>query len=459
MGTESPTSRPSSKKKVAVLGGGLAGLSAARRLLQLGFSVTLIEKRAFLGGRAFSFRDRESGIEIDNGQHVFLSCNTHYIDYLRDINAIDKTYIQDRFRVQVIRNGVRGELCSTPWLGPLHLLPSFFKYPHLSLPEKLRALFGLISMRLTNRGKNYADIDDETAYDWLRRHGQNDRIIENLWNLFVLPALNDDVRSVSASEMIKVFQVALLKNSTGSKIGVAKIGLTALNGKPAQTYIEAHGGNVRLGNGVKSICVQDSQVQYVKMQDGDTVNSDLFVSALPFEVMLESLPKTVVNQKFFRRLQLIKTAPIVGLNIWYDKPIMDRAFVAFLNSPVQWVFNKSLIHSNDTSSGQHVYISLSGAWEHVNDSKEKLRKRFIEEMSRLFPQARYANVTRFLAVKERHATFRSLPGTSQHRPNQITPISNLYQAGDWTYTKLPSTMESAVLSGVLAAEALAKHHR
>jgi squalene-associated FAD-dependent desaturase len=458
MGSESPTSRPSSEKKVVVLGGGLAGLSAARRLLQLGFGVTLVEKRAFLGGRAFSFRDRESGIEIDNGQHVFLACNTHYIDYLRDINVIDKTYIQDRFRVQIIRDGVSGELSSTPWLGPMHLLPSFFKYPHLSLFEKLSALYGLMSMKLTNHGKNSADIDHETAYEWLKRHGQNDRAIENIWNLFILPALNDNVRSVSAGEMIRVFQEALLKNPSDSRIGVAKIGLTSLNGEPAQAYIEAHGGNLSLGTGVKSICVKDSRVQHVEMQDGSKIASDVFISALPFEVMLEILPEPIVNQKFFSRLHFIETAPIVGLNLWYNKPIMDQAFVAFLNSSVQWVFNKSLIQGSDVGTGQHVYISLSAAWEHVNDSKEKLRESFTEEMARLFPAARHAKVTRFLAVKERQATFRSLPGTSQHRPNQITPISNLFQAGDWTQTGLPSTMESAVLSGVLAAEALAKNH-
>lgn len=457
MGTESPTSNFPSKK-VVVLGGGLAGLSAARRLLQLGFGVTLIEKRSFLGGRAFSFRDRESGIEIDNGQHVFLTCNTHYIDYLREINAIDKAYIQDRLRVQIICNGVSGELFSIPWLGPLHLFPSFFKYPHLTLKEKLRVVYGLMSAKFTNRVKNAAALDKETAYEWLRRHQQTDRTIANIWNLFTLPALNDSVCHVSAGEMIMVFQKALLKNPSDAKIGFAKVGLTSLNGEPARAYIEAHGGELQLGNGVKSICVQEGRAQCVEMQDGSLIKAEIFLSALPFEVMLEILPKPVANKKFFSRLRFIETAPIVGLNLWYDKPIMDQAFVAFLDSPVQWVFNKSLIQSNDVTTGQYVYISLSAAWEHVDKTKEELRKTFTEEMSRLFPAARDANVIRFLAVKERQATFRSIPGTSQHRPNQITPIPNLFQAGDWTQTGWPSTMESAVLSGVLAAEALANNY-
>ena len=113
MGVE-PDTGSTTAKTVAVLGGGLAGMSAARRLLELGFGVVLVEKRPFLGGRAFSFRDPESGVEIDNGQHVFLGCNRHYFDYLREIGAVDKAYVQDRLRAEVVRNGVSGVLSSTP---------------------------------------------------------------------------------------------------------------------------------------------------------------------------------------------------------------------------------------------------------------------------------------------------------------------------------------------------------
>ena len=139
MGAQPDTDKPTAKR-VAVLGGGLAGLSAARRLLELGFGVILIEKRPFLGGRAFSFRDPESGVEIDNGQHVFLGCNRHYIDYLRQIGAFDRAYVQDRLRAEIVRDGARGVLSSTPWLGRLHLFPSLLRYPHLTAMDKLRAV-------------------------------------------------------------------------------------------------------------------------------------------------------------------------------------------------------------------------------------------------------------------------------------------------------------------------------
>ena len=454
MGAESTTGSPTTRT-IAVLGGGLAGLSAARRLLELGFGVTLIEKRPFLGGRAFSFRDPESGVEIDNGQHVFLGCNTHYLDYLREIGAVDKAYIQDRLRADVVRDGVRGALFSTPWLGRLHLFPSLVRYPHLTLMEKLRVAYGLLAMKLTDGVKNGARLDSETGYEWLRRRHQSDRAIENLWSLIILPALNDDVRHVSAGAMLMVFREALLEKPSDAMMGFARVGLTALAGEPSQAYIEARGGELRLGKGVKAIRVRDGRVEGVEMQDGSTIEADAYVSALPFDVMLEALPDAVAGDEFFGSARALETAPIVGLHLWYDRPIMAQRFIAFLDSPVQWVFNKSLIQGDSADRGQYVCISLSGAWEHIDKPKEELRKAFTEEMARLFPAAREATITRFLVVKERRATFRSVPGASKHRRPQTTPIPNLVLAGDWTRTGWPSTMESAVLSGILATDALA----
>ena len=454
MGTE-PDTGSSTARTVAVLGGGLAGLSAARQLLGLGFDVTLVEKRPFLGGRAFSFHDPESGVEIDNGQHVFLGCNSHYLDYLREIGAVDKAYIQDRLRADVVRNGVRGVLFSTPSLGKLHLFPSIVRYPHLTLMDKLRAVYALLAMKLTDPVKSGGRLDEETGYEWLRRRHQSERAIENLWNLIVLPALNDDVRQVTAGAMLMVFREALLEKPADARMGVARVGLTALAGEPSQVYIEASGGELRLGKAVRAIRVRDGRVEGVEMQDGTSIEADAYVCALPFDVMLDVLPDAVADDAFFAAARGLEEAPIVGLHIWYDRPVMDERLAAFLDSPVQWVFNKSLIQGADADGPHYVCVSLSGAWEHVDRPKEELRTAFTEEMARLFPAAREAKITRFLVVKERRATFRSIPGAAEHRLPQSTPIPNLVLAGDWTRTGWPSTMEGAVLSGVLAADALA----
>ena len=444
-------------KTVAILGGGLSGLSAARRLLHHGYRVKLLEKRPFLGGRAYSFVDLESGVEVDNGQHVFLGSSTYYIDFLKAIGAIDKTYLQDRLRAEVVLDGKRGILSSTPYLGRLHLLPSFMRYPHLGLKDKLLALYGLLRVAQANRSKHAESLDTETCYQWLKRHRQTDRAIQNLWNLFILPALNDDVRDAGADMALMVLQEALLKKPADAAIGFSRVGLTSLAGEHGRRYIEERGGQLILGKAATTMHLHDGRVSGIGLSDGQLIEADAYVCAIPFEALLQVLPDELAGDGFFSRAAGLNSSPIVGIHLWYDRAIMDQDFVAFLGTPVQWVFNKSLIQGTNGSEGQYVYISLSGAWPHVDKPKEALRKTFVDEMARLFPCARDARVVGFLAVKERSATFRSEPGAAKHRLPQATPVPNLFLAGDWTDTGWPSTMESAVRSGVFAADALAAH--
>ena len=442
-------------KKVVVLGGGLAGLSAALRLTEHDFDVTLVERRPFLGGRAFSFVEAREQVEVDNGQHVFLGSFTYYLAYLEAIGAAEMSYLQSRLRVEVVLDGTSGVLRGTPWLGRLHLLPSFLRYPHLGPRDKLLAIYGLLMVVLTNRSRKSEELDQESAYDWLKRHRQTDRAIANLWNLILLPTLNDDVRDVSADMALMVFQEGLLKGPNEAAIGLSRVGLTSLNGDPAHRRLEEMGARVMLGKAVRSLRVEDGMVRGVELSNGLVLEGDAYVSALPFAELLQSLPEETGGNGFFSRARALRSSPIVGIHLWYDRTIMDQDFVAFLNSPVQFVFNKSLIQGAKGTKGQYVCISLSGAWRFVNRPKDELAEQFIGEMARLFPRAREARVERSLVVKEPRATFRSAPGAARSRLPQATPIPNLFLAGEWTDTGWPSTMESAVRSGVFAADKVA----
>ena len=450
-----PDSSHSSGKTVIVLGGGLAGLSAARSLLEHGYGVTLVEKRPFLGGRAYSFHDPQAGGEVDNGQHVFLGCCTYYIDFLKALNVFHQTSIQKRLRVEVVLDGDSGFLSSTPFLGTLHLLPSFIRYPHLGLRDKLLAVYGVVRAKLTDRTRHAKELDQQTFYDWLRRHHQTERAIDKLWNVIILPTLNDDIRNVNADMGLMVFQEGLLKQPANATIGVAKVGLTSLTGVPAQRFIEEKGGSLILGKAARLFMVDNGEVTGVEMSDGSVLRADAYVSALPFAALLQSLPEEIARDSFFSRAAELSSSPIVGIHLWYDRPIMEEEFAAFLDSPVQWVFNRSRIQGSDGQDGQYVCISLSGAWDFVDRPKEELRAQFVEEMERLFPRARGAQIQRFLIVKQPEATFRSVPGVAALRPSQATPIPNLFLAGEWTDTDWPATMEGAVRSGVFAADALA----
>ena len=444
------TNRPES---VLVLGGGLAGLAASVRLLQRGLEVTLVEKRPFLGGRAFSFRDRETGEEVDNGQHVFMGCCTYYVDFLETVGAMDRTYFQPHLRVEVVRDGRTGVLTSTPWLGKLHLLPSFLRYPHIVLRDKLLALYGLAKVSLTDRSKHGAALDEESCYDWLKRHRQPERVIDNLWELIILPTLNDSVRDASADMALMVFQEGLLKKPHDAVLGYPTVGLTSLNGEPARRYMEEAGGRLVLGKSVGAVRVEDARVTGVELSDGEVEEADAYVSALPFGVLLDVLPPEVSGDPFFQQASGLSSSPIVDIHLWYDRPVMDSPLAAFLDSPVQFVFNKSLIQGSD-GRGQYLCISLSGAWDYVDRPKAELVEEFSAEMARLLPRSREATLERSLVVKEKSATFRSAPGAGRRRLPQATPLPNLFLAGEWTDTGWPSTMEGAVRSGVYAAEAL-----
>ena len=192
----------------------------------MGARVTLVERRPFLGGRAFSFTDAASGREIDNGQHVFLGCCTAYIGLLRQLGTRETTALQPRLDVLVRdREGRTGHLRAARLPAPFHLSASFAAYPHLTLAERaaaLRALLALIALRPAARER----LDDRTFAEWLRGHGQGEDAIARFWDLIVLPTCNDRSERVSAALAAFVFQEGFLRTNWGSAIGWPRVGLT-----------------------------------------------------------------------------------------------------------------------------------------------------------------------------------------------------------------------------------------
>ena len=454
----SPTT---SQPRVIVLGGGLAGMAAACHLLDEGWHVTLVEKRPYLGGRVFSFTDRETGQIVDNGQHVFLGCCTYYMDFLEKIGTLNRAYLQQRTSVEVVRPGrPTGRIAAGRLPKPLHMLPSFLAYRHLGLWDKLTAVYALLRLNAADRTK--PGLQQETFAHWLRRHRQTQRAIDNFWNLIVMPCVNDDVEDVSASMGIMIFQEGLLKSPQSSRIGYAREGLSTLMGEAAKAYLESNGASVVTGQSAAALLLNEgadddeSRVSAVHLSNGDALQADAYVSALPLDNLTPLLPQILAETPFFSSLQSLQTAPIVNVYLWYDRPVMEQDFVAVVDSPLQWVFNKTAIMGRNDAKGQYVTVSLSAAFDYVNQPKNALQQMCIEAMKDAFPKAKSARVTRCLVVKQEKATFRCLPGSERFRPAAATPIQNLFLAGDWTDTGWPSTMEGAVRSGVTAAKAVLK---
>ncbi len=436
---------------VAIAGGGLAGLSAACDLADAGFRVTLLEKRPFLGGRAYSYRDKSSGLEVDNGQHVFLGCCAEYIGFLKRLGVYGSAHLQKRLRVRVI-DKVWGEstIYTSALPVPLHLLPSLLRFRSLSPAEKLLAGYAFAQVRSLDRAR-HPELDDITFEEWLRRRRQSPNAIRGLWNLIIQPTLNEDISRASADLALMVFQEGFLRRRDGANVGWAKVGLTSLLGEAARRYIEGRGGEVRTGAGVTGIEVQGGAVSRVLTEAGELA-ADAYLVAVPPEQLASLLPEPLRKDAFFARADRIQQSPIVNVHLWYDRRIWDGDFAAFLNTPLQWAFNKSRLWGQE-GEGQYIDISLSGAHHFAGIPAAETIQLFEKEMQALFPAARGAQLKRALVVKQRDATFAPRPGIRALRLSQRTPLPNLFLAGDWTDTGWPATMESAVRSGRLAAGA------
>lgn len=330
-------------KKVAVIGGGIAGLAAAVRLTQLGYRVSVIEKRPFLGGRAYSFTDRETGLEIDNGQHVIVGACTEFVEYMESIGASESIEFELNLKFPVILNNRKSWLQSRWFPGVLGNVAGLITYKHLDFSDRLRVLRGLFSIRRTNTQRS-DEFDQITFTDWLRNHGQNDRTIENFWNLIVLPALNDDIGAVSAEIGIELFKVALLGSTENPALGLPLDPLSELVGNKARTFLESKKAEFLLDSDVTDLLIENGKISGVVLANGNVVRADATVAAVPADALADLLPTSDSDEEdFFTPAAQIDTAPIVAVHIWYDRTVMDEKLVAVLNSPLQWVFDDSAI--------------------------------------------------------------------------------------------------------------------
>ncbi|MEW6582580.1 MAG: hydroxysqualene dehydroxylase HpnE [Actinomycetota bacterium] len=428
--------------RVVVCGGGLAGIAAACEASLRGARVTLVERRPFLGGKAFSFRDPESGAEVDNGQHVYLGCCTAYIALLRLLGTLHLTTLQPALDLAVRdRSGRTGRLRASPLPAPLHLAPSFARYPHLSARRRAAAA-GALAALMTLRPRDLDALDEVSFADWLRARGQDDAAIARFWDLIVVPTCNDRSDRVSAGLAAFVFREGLMRTRTGSAIGWSRVGLTRLVEPAARAFIEGRGGRVVSGTAVTGV-----EEGAVLLGDGSRLPADRVVLALPPGRVRAVAPDALPRDPG------LGVSPIVNVHVWYDRPVMREPFAAVVDSPAQWLFDRTAM-GQDTAAGHHLAVSISGARDEVRAGRDELAGGIVAELAALLPAARDAEVVRSAVVKEPEATFQQGPGQAARRPGPRTPLPGVALAGAWTATGWPATMEGAVRSGVAAIRTL-----
>ena len=564
-----------SAPRVAVVGGGLAGITAAIALAEAGAAVTLLEARPRLGGATCSFA--RDGLTVDTGQHIYLGCCTAYRGLLDKLGMTAHAPIQGRFDVTVLAPGSRsagsagttpptprrGRLRRTALPGPLHMLPALGWYPFLSLTERASVSRPALAMRRVDPAA--PAVDEQRFGDWLAARGQSDRARRALWDLFTVSALNIAGDDASLSLAATVVKTGLLGKNNAADIGVPALPLGELHGDAGATLLAKLGARVLLGAKVSAIestvsptsptspvgpLVSSNPVDptssvspFVSSNpaeptspvsprfrirlgrpidptdpadptaaDATEIPADAVVLAVPHEAAARLIPPGALPDATVAGWSGLGASPIVNVHVIYDRPVTDLPFAAAVDSPVQWVFDRTRISGLDrlsaptgrppaappaaapepsqpnetgdsprssvvnpgfpsTDAGangadaahgahgagdaaqrpQYLAISLSAADEYVDVPAAALREQFVPALAQLFPAAREAQVAEFFVTRERRATFRQAPGTARLRPGAGTQLPGLVLAGAWTNTGWPDTMESAVRSGLAAA--------
>jgi squalene-associated FAD-dependent desaturase len=327
---------------------------------------------------------------------------------------------------------------------PFHLVRSFCGAHFLSAGDKLRIAWGLACLR---RGAR----DDPPFLDWLHRHRQTDRTIARFWNLVLTSALNESTDRIGLRYARKVFVDGFLRHRRGFELQLPAVPLGQLYGTEMQIWLEKHRVCLLLNSGVRRLIVEGDAARGLETRQGELRTADWYLSAVPFDRLLDLLsPETIDAHPRFANLRKLETSPITSVHLWYDRPATDLPHAVLVDGVGQWLFNRG-----ETAPGEHyLQVVVSAARVFRGLGHEEVQRRIVAELAELFPAARPECLRRARVVTEHAATFSAVPGVDRWRPSQQSPIRNLFLAGDWTATGWPATMEGAVRSGYLAAEAL-----
>jgi squalene-associated FAD-dependent desaturase len=446
-----------SRPDVVVIGAGFAGLSAAVRAVQRGARVLVLESRGRLGGRATAFHDHTAGEVVDNGQHVLTGGYVETFEFLEAIDASDHVRVQPGLSVTMVDRAGRRTRLECPNLPPpLHLFAGVIEWDAIGWRDRLAVLRMAAPLRLARRalrpGSNVlAASPGETVTNWLIRNGQTARIREMLWDPLALAALNQSPDSAAAPVFTRVLAEMFGPDPRAAAIAMPTRPLHEMYALPARAHIEARGGLVRTG---ATATVHIEGHRPIVASGDERWQPDAVVAAVPWFALPTLFSGDIAPlAETIRRARATAASPIVTVNLWFDRPILDEAFVGLPGRRMQWVFDKRFVFGDSAS---HLSLVSSGAAAMLDVANPQLIAAAHAELRDAFPACREAHLIRGTVIREPHATFSLAPGQPL-RPDVRTAVPGLFLAGDWIDTGLPATIESAVRSGHRAADAALAH--
>jgi len=432
---------------VCVVGGGLAGITAALDLADAGCEVTLLESRARLGGLTHSFR--RGDLWVDGGQHAFLRCCTDYLALLDRLGVRHLTHVQDRLDVPIgsETSPARTHLRRNDLPAPLHLGSSLLRHRWMSRRQRL--LVGPIALALGRLDPDDPALDEQTFGSWLRSKGADTRSIEVLWELIGKATLNAQADHCSLALAARVFQLGLLQDKSASDLGWARVPLQQLHGDAAERALAAAGCTVRMRSRASAIVPDTTGVEVISATHSGRY--DAVVLAIPPAALERLLDPTLLGLPADVAARL-GVSPIINVHLVLDRPVLDTDFLAAVDSPLQWVFDRTT--AAGLVNGQYIAVSLSAADDLIGLTNAALRDWAMPHLRALLPRLADAEVRDFFVTREPEATFRAAPGSARWRSRASTSHPRVALAGAWTATGWPATMEGAVRSGHSAAQAV-----
>jgi squalene-associated FAD-dependent desaturase len=446
---------------VLIVGAGVSGLATSVALSGAGANVALLERRPYVGGRAYSY-PHPALDEVIDSQHVFLGCCTNLID-LCNLSGADR-HIRWYDNITFLEPATTGRPTRRSIIGPSflpapgHSALSFLRAPMLSLTDKSRIAGGLLDFV-----RGYPAMDEEAFSTWLTRTKQTPRAILHFWEPVIVGALNDNFDRCSTRYAAQVFYESFLKSAAGGRLGIPTQPLSEFY-SAVSMLAEQQGTTLHLRSSVDSIARTPDGLWRTTTSDGGQHEAPCLVLALPFEQtakLLATLPDDLPERvAILPAMQHFIHAPITTVHLWFDRVITELDHAALLDTRIQWVFNKTRIRRDELSQeqapGQYLELVISASFAELHQTREQILPAAIEELARFFPEVREAIITKSGVLKEARATFSVTPGLDRIRPTSEALGGNLFLAGDWTRTGWPSTMEGAVRSGRLAAEAISR---
>ncbi len=440
------------KKEAVVVGGGVAGITAATLLAEAGIMVRLIEKRPLLGGRASSYLDVQTGERVDECQHGTLRCCTHLAALFTRLGISDQLRYFDS--LTFIDGDGKLSNISSSWLpAPLHTSISFLIFKSLKLKDKTAIANGMLHML---RSPSKPDLDNINTAQWFKATGQTERAISRFWRPILVSACNEEPEFISCRHSFKVFRDAFLANRNGFHFGVPTKPLASLYTEPTIKFIEDRGGCVQTRTTVVKLNAYENGINSLMLQGGESICADGYIVTLQCDLIDRIIPAEIIgiNPGYWEHLKDISLVPIMGVHLWFKETIDCPPALALLDRKMEWIFNRSLLYKSAENAGTFLSLVVSASRNYEGIPKDEIVKTALQEIHEVLPDTASFQPTRTAVVRWPRATLSPRPGVDGYRPGTDCGADNLFIAGEWTNTGWPSTMEGAARSGYEAATAL-----